>query len=83
VVDRVGDRSTAASRVLDDAVFEVEDVLGNGVGLGALVREAVEEGNTSAGRDVVAGPTSLNPNFRNACAPSPTVGASQVRTRVS
>ena len=82
MVGRVGNRSTAAGRVLDDAVFEVEDVAGNGVGLGALIGEAVE-GNRSAGRDVVAGPTSLNPNFRNACAPSPTVAASQVRTRVS
>lgn len=83
MVDRVGNRSTAVGRVLDDAVFEVEDVPGNGVGIGALIREAVEEGNTRAGRDVVAGPTSLTPNFRNACAPSPTVATSQVRTRVS
>lgn len=80
---KVGNRSTAAGCVLDDAVFEVDDALGNNVGLVASIREAVDEVNTSAGRDIVAGPTSLNPKSLNACTPSPTMGTSQVRTRVS
>ena len=81
---KVGNRSTAVDCVLDGAVSEADDVSGSrNVGPAASTREAVEEGTTSAGRGVVAGPTSLNPNFLNACTPSSTVTTSQVRTRVS
>jgi hypothetical protein len=80
----VGSRSTAVDCVLDGAVSEADGVLGSrNVGPAASTREAVEEESTSAECGVVAGPTSLNPNFLNACAPSSAVATSQVRTRVS
>ena len=80
---RLGNRSTAVGRVIDEAVFDVGSSPGSGVGFPGPIDKALEEENSRTGRGVVAiGPASLNPNFLNASTPSPTLGTSQTRTRV-
>ena len=66
VVDGAWNTSTAANSVLDDAIFEVDEVLGSGVWLAARTGEEVKDVNTGTGGDVIAGPTSLKPNFLSA-----------------
>lgn len=83
VVGRLATRSVSASHVLEEAIFEVTEELGDHGRLAAPIGEVVDEVNACMGYDVVAGPTSLNPNFLNASTPSPTVGTSQRRVRVS
>ena len=80
---RLGDRSTAVGRVIDEAVFDVSRSSDGGVGFSGPIDEALEEENSRTGKGVVViGPASLNPNFLNASTPSPTLGTSQTRTRV-
>jgi hypothetical protein len=82
LVDGLGERSVTVGGVLDEAIFEVDNVLGSHVGFVASKGEEVKDVCTGPRLDVGAGPASLNPNFLNASTPSPALGTSQLRTRV-
>ena len=81
-VDGLGGKSCSVGRVLDDAIFEIDNTSGIRVGSVPPTGEAIEEVNSGTGGVVGAGPASLNPNFLKVSTPSPTLGTSHLRVRV-